>query len=356
MSCPSEVEAAVKSAAELVLSRPLQLTALAMGNLDQHEALEAVQKISAGIKVPSSTDTQSHGGGSVERVMRVVRPVAPVEVRTLNPRKGDPNDATVLSLVAGVGDVESRVLFGLIGDILRSMTYSELRTKRQLGYVVSAGTSMVSNVQYVSAVVQGNVLRADDVEEAIEEVFQELMPKRLKELSKDEFAAYVESYRQAVLQPPTGASDELAHFWTPIAQGGKCFGLHGELLRYLDSPRLTRQRLSEVWEELVAPKEGLRRKLVVKYFAKNVPELKSEKQVRETALLQGHLSSTTVDRLMAERSKTVYLDRVDSKARAAIAKAGGYYPQDLKCEFDDNSQHAQTPKGKRSDAAFLGIS
>mmetsp|Transcript_57899 Transcript_57899/g.111674 ORF Transcript_57899/g.111674 Transcript_57899/m.111674 type:complete len:215 (+) Transcript_57899:3-647(+) len=214
---------------------------------------------------------------------------------------------------------------------------------------------MISNVHYVSAVVQGNVLRADDVEAAIEEIFQELMPKRLRELHRDDFAAHVESYRQAVLQPPMSASDELAHFWTPIAQGGKCFGLHGELLRYLDSPRLTRQRLSEVWDELVAPKNGFRHKLVVKYFANNVPVLKSEQKARETALLH-NMSSTSIQRLMDERSKTIYLDHVDSKARAAIAKSGSYYPQDLKCEFDDGSQRSQPTKRKRSDTAFLGIS
>jgi len=81
----------------------------------------------------------------VELITPVVNPGQPIELRAKNPRDGDPNDVAVVALLHGVKTVESRVKLGLIGKILGTVAYNELRTVRQLGYVVQGGASSFSN-------------------------------------------------------------------------------------------------------------------------------------------------------------------------------------------------------------------
>ena len=97
----------------------------------------------------------------MEHVVPVVKLKNPVELRMQNPDKTDTNFVTVVSLIAGMATVESRVELGIMGELLDSVAFSELRTQMQLGYVVSAGVGLISNIQYVSCVVQGDVKDAD---------------------------------------------------------------------------------------------------------------------------------------------------------------------------------------------------
>ena len=60
--------------------------------------------------------------------------------------------------------LEQRVLLGLLGSLFRPMAYNYLRTESQLGYVVTAGVVLLSNVQLMSCVVQGDKVDADAIE------------------------------------------------------------------------------------------------------------------------------------------------------------------------------------------------
>jgi len=197
---------------------------------------------------------------------------------------------------------------------------------------VSASSTATSNVHFISAAVQGTVLKADDVEVAVESVFTKLMPQRLQELSEKEFSSFVDSLRQELLEPPMAPSEEVAHFWSPVQQGGRCFQLRGAMLRYLNSSSLTRQRLVDVWAGLVTPKDGVRRKVTVKYFAGEVPPRPSLEDAKKSWKSEGLFSNAT-DLLLREREKTLILDHVDSKVRADVAKEGGYFPQDIICSL-----------------------
>lgn len=274
----------------------------------------------------------------MQYVTQVVRLARPVEVRAKNPRPGDPNDAVVVGIVAGVGNVEKQVEFQLLGKIVGTLAYNELRTKRQLGYVVNAMANTISNVLVISAMVQGTVLKADEVEAAMEHVLMELMPKRLRELEEKEFQSFVDSLRDSVLQPPMAASEEVTHFWSPVEQGGRCFSLRSEMLQYLNSTSLSRKRLLEVWTALITPADGVRQKLVVKYFAEKVPPRPTDDEAQEIWKKQGlHGNSTAL--LLLERRRALVLDRADSLARLRLAEEGGYFPQDLNCTLEGNASH-----------------
>jgi len=350
------IESASSAVDDALLSQRLRLTSLAMGNIAEKEAHSAITAFVKGIHTPtvgadkvSKLPGQHEGSeltGEPERVSPVVRITRPIEIRSKNPRPGDPNDAVVLSIVAGVSNLKSRVVLGILGQILSAVAYNELRTARQLGYVVNAGTSQVSNVQYVSCVVQGNSLKADHVEAAIEHVYLHLMPKRLAELTDKEFANYKASFREDLVQPPSKFQDEVSHFWGPVAQGGQCFDLRSNMVRFLDDSLHSKEVLVKAWANLANPSEGMRNKMAVKYFADSIPPRPSEEEAAAIWSEQGVADQSAVSLLRREYQETKIYDHVDSKVRDQIFREGGYYPQDLNCELEKASLPAKTPSPK----------
>jgi len=320
---------------DLLFTRHLRLSALAMGNFAREDVHKTVKVVAAGVRGPQGEPAAQ---AQVELITPIVKLTRPVELRKKNPRNGDHDDAVVVTFIAGVTDVAMRVVFGLLGQILNPIAENELRTNMQLGYVVNSGVVSLSNVQGLSVVVQGNKSKADLMEAAVMRVYTKLLPERLQNLTDDEFASYKHSFSQSILQPPLGFSDEYDHFWGPVAQGGQCFELQDEMLKYLKETVKSKDVLIEAYNRLLFPDSGHRKKLVVKYFAGDTPSHRptlqqavknwKEQEVPEKAIKQ---LSDEYKQLSDDWGKTLILDKADSEVRARLLKEGGYYSTDLNC-------------------------
>jgi len=350
--------AAEKAAGDLLLSKDLHMTALAMGNLGEAQATEHLQSIGKGVKRPSWT---SHvpSSGSVQRVPQVVNPSRPIELRVANPRPGDPNDVASVTVLYGVSDVRSRVALGIISTILGTAAFDNLRTQRQLGYVVSGGVSMTSNVLMVSTVVQGTKLRADDAEAAIEGLFTSIMPGLLKNMTEDDFLLQVDAFRQNLLQPPLGVSDELDHFWEHIREGG-CMYLLDEALSFLSSSDCSLGLLIDTWNRVLYgsadEEKSWRKRISVKYFADKdgVPSRPTLEQAKKIWTEQG-VARDAMELLSKEWEATTVLDRADSEVRAELAKDGGYFPAELHCTSSQMGDQQEQVVMRQQQAAHLSI-
>eukprot|EP00930_Biecheleria_cincta_P039259 TRINITY_DN27001_c0_g1_i1.p1 TRINITY_DN27001_c0_g1~~TRINITY_DN27001_c0_g1_i1.p1 ORF type:complete len:1202 (+),score=250.45 TRINITY_DN27001_c0_g1_i1:53-3658(+) len=356
---------ATSAAGNFVLSRELQTTALVMGNLASESASDALANVTSGLQKPSWVHAvPSPEGARVNRVPLVVNPNVSVEVRATNPRSGDPNDVALVMLLWGVWDVQSRVMLGILSSLLRTTAFEELRTQRQLGYVVSAGTGLKSNVLYVVGMVQGTKLDADNSEAALEGLFTNLIPRALSNMSEQDFQQHVDAYRQQLLSPPLGTSEELDHFWEHIKTGGKCMHLLDEALSFMKGPHCNKQLAVDMWERLAFGKksdgsETRRQKISVKFFAAGnvsaeeatVPKRPSLEAARKAWDLQG-VAPRAVEMLTREWHEAKVVDRADSQVRQELARDGGYFPQDLRCHIDESVDgtsdilHAQMTQGK----------
>merc|ERR1719506_3618857 len=108
-----------------------------MGNLAKEDALKLKTQFDELSKAFSRATVEKE---KVEWIEPVVRPSAPFELRKANPRKGDPNHVTVVSVMTpGIPDVKDRVVWGILGMVLEPLAYETLRTQKQLGYVVQGG-------------------------------------------------------------------------------------------------------------------------------------------------------------------------------------------------------------------------
>lgn len=332
------MESAITAATDILLSHPLKLTSLTMGNIQADQAKKMVSSVVSNLKKPKAAPGADQTEGEVELVAPVVRVARPVEVRKKNPRKGDDNDVVVVSLMAGVSTIEHRVIYGLLGQILAPVAYNELRTNRQLGYVVHAGSAQLSNVQYFSCVVQGHVLDADSMEGAVEAVLTNYMPKKLEELTDEDFDSYKSSFRQDLQTPPIAFTDEVSNFWGPISKGGRCFDLRDAMLSFLNTSSVTKSALIKAWNELAMPTDGVRRKLTIKYFADEVPARKDADATMKIWEEQG-IAEDHASLFRREHGKTLLLESADSAARHKILAEGkkfeggnGYYPNNLNCK------------------------
>lgn len=338
---------ALRTAGEFVLSRTLQMTALAIGNVADLQSTDAMRDIASMVKRPSwVTPRPAPENAAVEEVMPVVHVKRPVEVRSLNPRPGDPNDVAVVIILHGVSDVPSRCILNLASSLLGTAAFDNLRTQQQLGYVVGGGMSSISNVLFMRVVVQGTKVDADEAEAAIEGLLTTTMPKILNDLTNDDFKRQVSSMKQQLLEPPLAASDEVGHFWGHIMQGGRCMDLLDKILAFLDSPQCNKELLQQTWNNLVfgTNKEGgspsLRKKISVKYFPSEA-ENKAQNRItlkEAQKLWKKHgVSPKAMDLLAKEWEQTKVVAKSDSKARKELIEEGGYFPTDLHCGAVDPS-------------------
>jgi secreted Zn-dependent insulinase-like peptidase len=324
----------------------MQMSGLAMGNLDEMSADTSFGKVMKRMLSWPGANVKPAAGEQVRIMSPVVKPSRPVEVRRLTRRAGDTNDATVVSFLVGLRTVESRVVFGILNGILYQIAFAELRTKRQLGYRVNAGISPMSNVDYVSIVVQGDQLKADMVEGAVEYVYNVAFPEALANMTHDEFSAHKKSFETMLLEPPAKSDDEYQHFWGPLKEGtGDCFGLASEMLSYLRSDVTGKEVLIEAWNKIAYPTAG-RTKLVVKHFAEKVPPRPSKKAAIEIWREQG-VPESAFERLSKEYDETVVFDKVDSGIRLQIARNSTFYPPTSICKRGGDNGHNVSLVGGR---------
>lgn len=335
---------ALSTGNNVISAKPLILTSLAMGNINQQGAVAAVNAVEFEIPgVKHGLTAGNTASGDVERVTPIVNPSSPVELRKKNPRVGDPNDVVVVSMIHGVATLQDKVVLGIIGNILQSVAYQKLRTEEQLGYVVNAGTLLLSNVLVVSCVVQGNKLGADPMEAAVESVYHKHFPEKLAQLTNEDFQSYKDSYRQSLLVPPTTSPEEFAQFWDPAvaAAGGKCFNMADEMVKYLDKSVNSKQVLIDAWKALANPSSGTRKKLVVKYFAEKIPTRPSDSEAKALWTSRG-VPESSIHLLQREHSAATLVDKSDSATRAKLRAAGGQFAEDVHCTLDGKAATASS--------------
>jgi secreted Zn-dependent insulinase-like peptidase len=214
----ASLRSSAMSVSNLLLSRQLQLTSLAMGNMGEDEARAMIGDFVQRIEAPKNVVMSHSVDDKVHRTTPVVNIKNPVEVRKLNPRLGDENDVAIVSILAGPATVESRVTLGLISSILKTAAYDELRTQETLGYIADGGETTISNVQALSAMVQGSSKDADEMAASIHYVFSVVMPKRFRDMTDAQFKDIKASLRHEIVQPPVTDTSEFSHLPAPLTK------------------------------------------------------------------------------------------------------------------------------------------
>merc|ERR1719379_2506141 len=103
--------------------------------------------------------------------------------------------------------------------------------------------------------VQGTEKKPDEIEPQIEMVMNNIMVKKLKDMTDADFEAYKASFAKQLLEPPLGFSEEIGHFWPVVARGNVCPDKALQLLKYLREELTSKDQLMEAWQKIVNSEE-----------------------------------------------------------------------------------------------------
>jgi hypothetical protein len=350
ISAAKPTHADAKRAVEHARKGPFYVTNLVMGNYGAQDALKLHNNILTGIGA-----THDVTSGEVQRVSQVVMPRTAVEIRKKNPRDGDENHVTIVTILVGTSTVEKRVLLGIVGSIYSELVFSELRTLKELGYVVGGDVNEKSTVLTVGCYVQGNKKLPDEVEHDCENVMAVKVPEEVAALDDASFKSHREAFRSSLLEMPRTTSQQMEHFEDSILLGN-CSNLISSMLSFLDTVN-SKDQLLEAWKSAVMPTQGskvaARKKVVVKYFGKGVqiPPVPNASHMR-TLLASAGLNGTIAERMIKERTGTQVLPDANSTIRQSLVDAGGYFPTTVQCTW---SPHNTTSTLLQKDASLSTI-
>jgi secreted Zn-dependent insulinase-like peptidase len=183
----------------------------------------------------------------------VVHPKPDTVVRVHNPIPHDTNHATVnVYQWPEPPTIAQRVNLMLLGSMLHRKAFDELRTTRQLGYVVSAGVTPHGSIGEIKVLVQGTKATPDTVDGYIETMLTNF-EKDLEEMSDSEFENRKDGVRVQLSKHDQTQSAEAGRYWHAIRDKSYCFNKKELSLDALEKMK-DKSALLKFWKQLTTEK------------------------------------------------------------------------------------------------------
>ena len=160
----------------------------------------------------------------------------------------DHNDRAVeLYIQALAPNVDDIAHMKLLTQILEPEFYNQLRTEKQLGYVVAASSLPIRNVEGCFFVVQSPSASASVIAEEINNFLNNVVAKLTENFSENKAALIAE-----LQEPPLSLSEQAEIYWESILLNDYEFTRRQELITALN--KITPEALRKYYEEAFLPK------------------------------------------------------------------------------------------------------
>ncbi|KAI2489037.1 hypothetical protein MHU86_25560 [Fragilaria crotonensis] len=241
--------------------------ALVQGNLDEAEALTLVNTIdrTLGFKTIQTKDYPP-------RLLALSLPrEIPTRLTIAEPNPSNENSAVHVMLQSLGRTPKDHVLIEILSSIVAEPFYADLRTKQQLGYIVSSGLRGLEETRTIAFVVQSSV---QPVAKLTYEIlgFLDRFEVTLVELPEASFAVYVKGLIDVKTEPDKQLATEVTRNWSEIASGRLEFDrAQREVAALLD---LTKDDLVNFWRTIYS--QDLRRILITEIVPHEGPAASEE--------------------------------------------------------------------------------
>ncbi|WP_067862355.1 insulinase family protein [Neptuniibacter marinus] len=182
-----------------------QLKVLTHGNLDKATAISMGALIKEKLlkekpqAVPSVEVTQIPKGPAIK------------ESLTINH-----NDSAISMLLQGESNsIKTRAEISLLTEILASPFYSQIRTEKQLGYIVFATTLQMNKTPAIAFIVQSPIASANILEKNIDQFMDEWDQKLLK-VSDQELSQFKRSVISRITRKDNKLSAQTSRYWREL--------------------------------------------------------------------------------------------------------------------------------------------
>lgn len=167
---------------------------------------------------------------------------------SLEPNSENGNAASYVSIQGLSEDPKEHVLMEIIGAIVSEPFYEDLRTKQQLGYIVSAGVRAVGKTKSLGFIVQSASAKNEKLTSEILKYLDGVRSRNLEKLGNADFAVYVKSLIDRKTEPDKQLATETTRNWAEISSGRLQFDrAQKEVAALLD---LKKEDLLDFWDRL----------------------------------------------------------------------------------------------------------
>jgi len=238
--------------------------ALLQGNLDEKEALDIVNAVDRTLRFDTISSEQYPPRLRALRLPSIPESSNPTKLVVSEPNKSNGNAATQV-LLQSVGKSEKdHVLIEILSAIISEPFYEDLRTKQQLGYIVSSGVRGLEETRMLIFVVQSSTIAAEKLTAAVMKFLNAFRSDYLEKLSEGDVQTSVKGCLAKRLEPDKRLSVEVTRNWGEIASGRMQFDrIQRESAALLD---VKKEDLLNFWDEnfagSAASEDGGRRLLV----------------------------------------------------------------------------------------------
>jgi insulysin len=222
--------------------------ALIQGNIDKEEALEIVNALDTTLAFKTITPDKYP-----PRLRALPLPITkpdqdPIRISISEPNPSNNNAASHIVLQSLGKSERDHVLIEIISAIIEEPFYDELRTKKQLGYIVSTGVKAVDQSRTLSVIVQSNVAPAEDITSSMIRFLDSVHNDLLKPLTSIDIELIVKGLVDRRLEPDKQLAVEVTRNWSEIASGRFQYDrLKAEVGALLS---ISKENIIEYWDKI----------------------------------------------------------------------------------------------------------
>ncbi|ODV61185.1 uncharacterized protein ASCRUDRAFT_23922, partial [Ascoidea rubescens DSM 1968] len=182
-------------------------------------------------------------------------------------------------------DKTSRVLLYILSDIMDDLMFNELRTREQLGYIMTVGLRSTRTTIGLRLLIQSE-LPTEFLESRIDKFLITIVENYLRNLTRDEFQSLINKISNDLLIKFQNMREEYYFYWNHIKSGYFDFINLIDYLKILKN--LTRKDLLYFYLYYISPKSSIRAKLTVHLHncdsSKKEDNIKNYKKIIKSAI------------------------------------------------------------------------
>lgn len=273
--------------------------ALIQGNLDETEALVLVDKVDRAFKFVT--------GSIAERPSKLVTlplPLVPpgkklTVLKISEPNFSNQNSASQVIIQCMSRAVKDQMLIQILSAIIEQPFYDDLRTRQQLGYIVSSGIKASEETRTLSLIVQSSIATAEKLTREILKFLDFFKQKELDPLSEMKFNSFVKGILDRKLEPDKVLATEATRNWSQISNEKYQFDRIQTEASVLLS--LTKEDLLEFWDKYVSRRNENGVRILISEIIPQTGAASSEPPKKDDALLKNEGFVLGIDNIDAFR-------------------------------------------------------
>lgn len=167
----------------------------------------------------------------------------------VRPLAVDHQDAAMVLYVQGAGQgYAERAAYGLLVQIIRAPFFNDMRTEKQLGYLVTANTKMMVDTPGIVFIVQSPVAGPDQLVQLTRE-FADGYRQQLVEMDDQQFKQNKAAFINNLLEKDQNLAQRTGRLWGDFNQGVLTFDSHEQIAK--EAGNLTKQDMISLFDGIL---------------------------------------------------------------------------------------------------------